>query len=179
MLDCLGGRLAAGWLDRRLQCLEHLGLLLDQRIHRLGRVGVELELGDDRRGLAADGRDLLGQPRGVLELGQGERAKLVGVGLELQPDHGAGGERVLEHGPVLEVQGLVECRELLLDVHALFGRGQPTPRQQGPKLARLGDLHGPDRGGYAPKPAAMAAPRRRSAAPRPRPSNSSSPYQAP
>ena len=90
VLHGFGGRLAARRLDRGLEGLEQLRLLLDQGVHGLGRVGDELELGRLRRGLPADRRDLLDEPGVVLELRERELAELVGVGLELEADDGPG-----------------------------------------------------------------------------------------
>src|SRR5436190_14766475 len=43
VLDGLRGGLAPGRLDRRLECLERLALVLDQPIDRLGRVAGEAQ----------------------------------------------------------------------------------------------------------------------------------------
>src|SRR5215218_5205087 len=69
VLDGLRRRLAAGWLDGRLECLQGLAVV-DEAVERGRRVAGEAQWRHVGGRLAAQRRDLLDEPGGVLELGR-------------------------------------------------------------------------------------------------------------
>ena len=68
MLERLGDALAAGGLDCRLQRLDGVLLGIDQPVDDFLGLLCPLERSDIRCGLAAEGRDLLDEMPGVVDL---------------------------------------------------------------------------------------------------------------
>src|SRR5687767_13754853 len=119
VLEGLRTALAPGRLERRLKRLDRLRFAFDQPLDGVARVAPPAQLGDLGGRLAAEGRDLLDQQAGVLQLELGEFPEPVAEGLKLEAEQRPRAERLLERRPVLEPQRLVQQLDRLFYVEFL------------------------------------------------------------